>query len=139
LGGEAFRVHSAVKAQHLFQLTVQKGVEPGQNSGHDRGHGLFRGVEGGAGEPFGLVLLRQVIHEELKLVSPRYHAGSQQFLHQLEHGHDVPPLSKCSVYLLGRKVFGQQQDDCGEHTLGGIVEILVLGKALPLGIDDGLG
>ena len=57
-----------------------------------------------AGEPLGLVLLRQAVHEELELILVGQNAGGQQLLHQLEHGYDVPPLSQHSVDLPGRQV-----------------------------------
>ena len=62
LGGKGFRVNGTVEAQHLLQLGVQEGVQPGQHRGHDRGHGLLRRVEGGAGEPPGLVSVGQRVH-----------------------------------------------------------------------------
>ena len=63
---------------------------------------LLGGGEGGAGEPLGLVFLRQAVHEELELILVGQNAGGQQLLHQLEHGYDVPPLSQHSVDLVLR-------------------------------------
>ena len=107
LCGKALGVHGAVEAEHLLQLRVQEGVEPGEHGGHDGGHGLLGGGKGGAGEPFGLVLLRQAVHEELELVLARKDAGGYQFLHQLEHGHDVPPLPQLTMDPFGRQIFRQ--------------------------------
>ena len=104
LCGKALGVYGAVETQHLLQLRVQEGVQPGEDGGHDGGHRLFGGGEGGAGEPLGLVFLRQAVHEELELILVGQNAGGQQLLHQLEHGYDVPPLSQHSVDLPGRQV-----------------------------------
>jgi len=85
LCGKALGVYGAVETQHLLQLRVQEGVQPGEDGGHDGGHRLLGGGEGGAGEPLGLVFLRQAVHEELELILAGQNAGGQQLLHQLEY------------------------------------------------------
>ena len=61
-------VGGAVEAQHLLQLRVQKGVEPGQHRGHDGGHGLLGGIQRCTGKPPGLVYVRQSVHQKCKPV-----------------------------------------------------------------------
>ena len=100
---------------------------------------MLGGGEGGAGEPLGLVFLRQAIHEKLELILPWQDAGGQELLHQLEHGHDVPPLPQLPVDPLGRQVLRQQQGHGGEYALRRIVKILILREVLPVGVDDSLG
>ena len=85
------------------------------------------------------MFLRQAVHEELELVLARQDAGGQELLHQLEHGHDVPPLPQLPVDPFGRQVLRQQQGHGGEHALRRIIKILILREILPVGVDDGLG
>ena len=139
LCGKALGVYGAVEAQHLLQLRVQKGVQPGEDGGHNGGHRLLGGSEGGAGEPLGLVFLRQVVHEELELILAGQNAGGQQLLHQFEYGHDMTPLPQLPVDPFGRQILCQQQDYGGEHALRRVVKILILCKVLPIRVDDGLG
>ena len=61
-------VGGTVEAQHLLQLRVQEGVEPGQHRGHDGGHGLFGGIQRCTGKPPGLVYVWQSVHQKRKPV-----------------------------------------------------------------------
>ena len=115
-------VHGAVKTQHLLQLGVQKGVEARQYRAHDRGHGLVGCVQRRPGKPPCLVLRGQLLHEDGKPVFAPHPRWSQQFLHQLEHGHDVPPL----LFPIRRQKFCQQEHHGSQQALCGIVEIGVL-------------
>ena len=130
---ESLRVHGGVEAQQLLHLAVQKGVEPGQGGGHDRGHGLVGGGGGGPGEPFRLVGFRQQRQQRLELGLAFGLAGGHQLLDDFEHGHNVP--------LRWRAELRHQQDGGGEQALGGVIEKLVLPEILPVHPrrDDGLG
>ncbi|CAN4011032.1 hypothetical protein LPJCHP_LPJCHP_11635, partial [Dysosmobacter welbionis] len=61
LGGEGLRVNGAVEAEHLLQLCIQKGIQPGKHRGHDGGHSLIGGGQRGAGQHIGSVVLRQPV------------------------------------------------------------------------------
>ena len=49
-------------------------------------------VQSGPGKPFGFVVIRQKLHELLKLIFSFFLRGSQQLLDDLEHGDDVTLL-----------------------------------------------
>ena len=85
-------IDGAVEAQHLLQLRVQEGVEPRQHCGHDGGHGLLRGVQCGTGKPSCFVCIRHPVHQKREPVFAANAGGRQQFLYQLEYGHDMPAL-----------------------------------------------
>ena len=78
---ELFRVNGAVKAEHLFQLRVQKRIETRKHSRHDRSHGLFRAIECSARKPSGFVVRWQLTHQKLKVTLALYLTGFQQILH----------------------------------------------------------
>ena len=88
---ESLRVYSGVEAEQLLHLRIEKGVEPGQGGGHDRGHGLVGGGGGGPGEPFRLVGFRQQRQQRLELGLAFGLAGGHQLLDDFKHGHNVPP------------------------------------------------
>ena len=117
-------VGGAVEAQHLLQLRVQKGVEPGQHRGHDGGHGLFGGIQRCTGKPPGLVCIRQSVHQKCKPVFAANAGGRQQFLYQLEYGHDVSAF--CGAFAIRRQEFRQQEHYGGQQALRRIVKVGVL-------------
>ena len=94
---EPLGVNGRVKTQDLLHLAVEKCVQAGHCSTHDAGHGLVASRQRCAGKPAGLMIRRQAIHEELKLIFPFDTAGSHQFLYELEHRHDVPLLWLCEL------------------------------------------
>ena len=73
-------------------------------------HGLLRRVEGGPGKPAGLMIRRELFQQELELILSLHPAGGQQFLHQLEHRHDVALFNGIAVRVLGGQVLGHQQE-----------------------------
>ena len=117
-------VGGAVEAQHLLQLRVQEGVEPGQHRGHDGGHGLFGGIQRCTGKPPGLVCIRQSVHQKCKPVFAANAGGRQQFLYQLEYGHDVSAF--CGAFAIRRQEFRQQEHYGGQQALRRIVKVGVL-------------
>jgi len=90
LAAEFLGVNLRVKAQELFKLGIQEGVQPGERRGHDGCHALLGGVQGGSGEPFGFVIVGEHLHELLELILAFLSRWSQQLLDDLEHGYDVP-------------------------------------------------
>ena len=121
---ELLGVGGAVEAQHLLQLRVQEGVEPGQHRGHDGGHGLFGGVQRCTGKPPCLMRVRQPVHQKREPVFAANAGGSQQFLHQLEYGHDMPAL--CRALAVRRQELRQQKHHGGQQALRRIVKVGVL-------------
>ena len=65
---ELLSVYGGIKAEDLLHLAVQESVESGEDGGENRGHSLLRRVEGGTGEPLGLVVGRELVQQELELV-----------------------------------------------------------------------
>ena len=102
-------IDGAVEAKHLLQFRVQKCIETRKYRGHDRGHGLFCAVECSTSKPSGLVVWRQLAHQELEVTLALYFAGFQQILHQLEDRNDVPAL--LWMLLIRRQKLRQHQDD----------------------------
>ena len=131
-------VGGAVEAQHLLQLRVQEGVEPGQHRGHDGGHGLFGGIQRCTGKPPGLVYVRQSVHQKREPVFAANAGGRQQLLHQLEYGHDVSAL--CGAFAVRRQELRQQKHHGGQQALRRIVEVGVLAVVrVAVWRHDGLG
>ena len=89
---EPLGINGCVKTQDLLHLTVEKCVQAGHGGTHDAGPRLVAGRQRCAGKPACLMIRRQAIHEELKLIFPFDAAGSHQFLYELEHGYNVPFL-----------------------------------------------
>ena len=77
----------------------------GQHGGEHRHHGLSRGVEIGSRKPAGLVVGRQLIHEELELAFALYLAGGQPIPHQLEHADDMAAVHLMPIFFGGRQIF----------------------------------
>ena len=138
--GERFGVDGAVEAEDLLQLRIQKGIEPGEDGGHDGHHGLIRTVQSRSSKPPGLMGVRQFVHQNLETVfSLCGSAGRQEVLHQLKHADDVPPL--CPCILVRGQILRQQQDHSGEQALGRVIEkgVLTVLGCIPIRVDDGLG
>ena len=64
------------------------------------------------------MFVRQKIDQGLELVLPTDRGGCQEFLNDLEHGHDMP--------FAGLSEFGHQQYGRCQQPFGGIVEVSVL-------------
>lgn len=133
LTAELLGVNLRVEAQKLFQLRVQEGVQSGQSCGHDGCHTLLGCIQGGSGEPLGLVIVGKHLHELLELILAFLSRWSQQFLDDLEHGYDVPFLRLAELC--------NQQDRCRQESFGCVVEVGVLTEArrIHAGENDGLG
>ena len=97
---EPLGVNGRVKTQNLLHLAVEKCVQAGHGGTHDAGHSLVTSGQRCAGKPASLMIRRQTIHEELKLIFPFDTAGSHQLLYELEDGYNVP-------FLLLRKLCDQ--------------------------------
>ena len=88
------------------------------------------------GKPPCLVIRGQLFHEDGKPVFAPYPRGSQQLLHQLEHGHDVPPL----LFSFRRQKFCQQEHHGSQQALRRIVKVGVLPVvSIAVRRYDGLG
>ena len=68
------------------------------------------------------MIRRELFQQELELILSLHPAGGQQFLHQLEHRHDVALFNGIAVRVLGGQVLGHQQEHGSQKALGGIVE-----------------
>ncbi len=131
-------IDGTVEAQHLLQLAVEEGVEPGQHRGHDGGHGLLGGIQRCTGKPPGLVCIRQSVHQKRKPIFAANAGRGQQLLYQLEYGHDV--LAFCGAFAVRRQEFRQQEHYGGQQALRRIVEIGVLPVvSVAVRRHDGLG
>ena len=53
---KGFRIDASVKADNLFQLRIQKGIQLGKHCGHDGIHALIRSSQRRACQPFGFVV-----------------------------------------------------------------------------------
>ena len=88
------------------------------------------------------MIRRELFQQKLELILSLHPAGSQQFLHQLEHRHDVALFNGISVRVLGGQILGHQQEHGGQQALGGIVEkgvLPILGAVAAAGVDERLG
>ena len=88
------------------------------------------------------MIRRELFQQELELILSLHPAGGQQFLHQLEHRHDVALFNGIAVRVLGGQVLGHQQEHGSQKALGGIVEksiLPILGAVAAAGVDEGLG
>ena len=88
------------------------------------------------------MIRRELFQQELELILSLHPAGGQQFLHQLEHRHDVALFNGIAVRVLGGQILGHQQEHGSQQALGGIVEksiLPILGAFAAAGVDEGLG
>ena len=80
--------------------------------------------------------IRQAVYQNLKSILLAH--GSHQFLHQLEHGHDVPLV----MPRVARWNKLRQRHDHGcQHALCCVIEVRILSTILLVAarIDDGFG
>ena len=115
---ELLGIQFRVETQELFKFRVKECVQSRKGGTHDRVHGLLRRIERRSRKPSGFVVIRQKIDQGLELVLPTDGGGCQEFLNDLEHGHDMP--------LAGLSEFSHQQYGRCQESFSGIVEVSIL-------------
>jgi len=136
LSGKVLRIDRAVIAEHLLLLGIDERIQAGKHRGHDGGHALFGGTGCCGRHPACLMCIRQAVYQNLKSIFLAH--GSHQFLHQLEHRHDVPLVMPRAVRW---NELRQRHDHGCQHTLRCVIEVRVLPAILLVAtrIDNGLG